>query len=648
MAATHARFGGLRRSAAQRWLLALIAQRVSTAPTTWPITFNVKDPAVNASNNRFGTVALSASATCALIGARASGIGTTPGPGTVYGLSRASAGVPFAGTPVVLPAGPSSREAGTSLALSARCELAAVGAPSSSGRVYLYTPCGATWCLSATIAPPAGLAGFPTLGNAVALSASGATLVVGASNTGPATGGSGNGYGAVVVCDAPGGAITAAAWSCAKLPIATAASDWLGYAVTVDGAGLTLAASAPFSQNAGKVWVTARASAAAPWDAAAVLPDACGLAGSNRNFGKSLAMSDDGATIVVGAPRGGAQRGAAVVFDRAAAGGTWACTALLQPAAGSSSGDCVGTAVAISADGLTALVTACLRYAFVFKRATRDAAAAWVETGVLPAPDLVGFNNAFGDTFAAALSADGASALVGSPGTLSASLAYRGNATFYDAPPSATASPTVTPSATPSASPSASTTPSAPESGAASATPSTTATDSDSGSLTASATPTPSTSPSAAAGGASASASATPSATRSATPSATPRATAGGVPGPAGAAAAASAVGPVVGGSVGGVLLVGGAAAAAAAVLSSRRRAARLAGRGVPEGALAVGHVNPLSKAAGAAAPSVNGAPLAGAAVTWQRHADGVDVWYTSSNGDTEWDLPAGAVMAGE
>ena len=49
-----------------------------------------------------------------------------------------------------------------------------MGAPStsfSSGRVFLYTPCGAALCYSTAIAPPYGLFGLPALGNAVALSA---------------------------------------------------------------------------------------------------------------------------------------------------------------------------------------------------------------------------------------------------------------------------------------------------------------------------------------------------------------------------------------------------------------------------------------------------------------------------------------------
>ena len=38
--------------------------------------------------------------------------------------------------------------------------------------------------------------------------------------------------------------------------------------------------------------------------------------------------------------------------------------------------------------------------------------------------------------------------------------------------------------------------------------------------------------------------------------------------------------------------------------------------------------------------------PAAVAAVVWQRHSDtSGDVWYTSSAGETAWELPSGAVL---
>jgi hypothetical protein len=48
--------------------------------------------------------------------------------------------------------------------------------------------------------------------------------------------------------------------------------------------------------------------------------------------------------------------------------------------------------------------------------------------------------------------------------------------------------------------------------------------------------------------------------------------------------------------------------------------------------------VNPLAVAPAAAAGV--------AAPVWQRHSDGADVWYTSSAGDTAWELPLGAALA--
>ena len=73
-----------------------------------------------------------------------------------------------------------------------------------------------------------------------------------------------------------------------------------------------------------------------------------------------------------------------------------------------------------------------------------------------------------------------------------------------------------------------------------------------------------------------------------------------------------------------------------------RASAAALAGGGAwggePDPAI-VTVVNPL-------APTPPAPPAADAVPVWQRHSDGGDVWFTSSAGDTAWELPPGAVLA--
>ncbi len=73
-------------------------------------------------------------------------------------------------------------------------------------------------------------------------------------------------------------------------------------------------------------------------------------------------------------------------------------------------------------------------------------------------------------------------------------------------------------------------------------------------------------------------------------------------------------------------------------VVERKRRAsaAALTG-GEPDPAIVT--VNPL-------APTPSAPPAADAAPVWQRHSDGGDVWFSSSAGDTAWELPPGAVLA--
>ena len=59
----------------------------------------------------------------------------------------------------------------------------------------------------------------------------------------------------------------------------------------------------------------------------------------------------------------------------------------------------------------------------------------------------------------------------------------------------------------------------------------------------------------------------------------------------------------------------------------------------LPAGAaLVAGEVPPAGEGEGAGSGS-------GSGVVWQRHSDEADVWYVSSEGETAWDLPAGAVL---
>jgi hypothetical protein len=149
-------------------------------------------------------------------------------------------------------------------------------------------------------------------------------------------------------------------------------------------------------------------------------------------FGTSVALSADGDTLLVGAPHDtNANRGAAWFFTRS--GSTWVqqgteLTGVAgMPASGEEqcaeetpeeAGECAfGASVALSADGNTALIgepSATVRpgSAWVFKRTGSGAEAVWTRAMILPG-EGVGVGGRFGKSVA--LSADGATALVGDP-----------------------------------------------------------------------------------------------------------------------------------------------------------------------------------------------------------------------------------------
>ncbi len=125
-------------------------------------------------------------------------------------------------------------------------------------------------------------------------------------------------------------------------------------------------------------------------------------------FGRSVALSEDGDTALVGGPRDNSEAGAAWVFTRS--GSTWTQLVKLT-GAGELGAGCFGRSVALSADGDTALVGAPrdnsgLGAVWVFTRS----GATWAQQAELTGSDESG-KGWFGRSVA--LSADGDTALVG-------------------------------------------------------------------------------------------------------------------------------------------------------------------------------------------------------------------------------------------
>ncbi len=132
-------------------------------------------------------------------------------------------------------------------------------------------------------------------------------------------------------------------------------------------------------------------------------------------FGASVAISDNGGVILVGSPVYNGNRGAVYVFTRTGLG--WVQTVKLTAPA-PVAGDTFGTSVALSADGRTALVGspehgAGPGAAYVFNRGPHG----WTQTARLTAADGMA-NDFLGDSVA--LSPDGHTAVAGAVGRSSA------------------------------------------------------------------------------------------------------------------------------------------------------------------------------------------------------------------------------------
>jgi len=137
------------------------------------------------------------------------------------------------------------------------------------------------------------------------------------------------------------------------------------------------------------------------------------------NYGFAVALSANGRTALVGLRGRGSYSGAVSVLTKV--NGGWNETNRLTPHI-ISAGDFFGSSVAISADGTTAVVGAYSANgragaAFVFSQVS----GAWLQTATLTAPDGKG-GDSFGITVA--LSGDGNTAVVGAPNAANVGAVY--------------------------------------------------------------------------------------------------------------------------------------------------------------------------------------------------------------------------------
>jgi alpha-tubulin suppressor-like RCC1 family protein len=191
---------------------------------------------------------------------------------------------------------------------------------------------------------------------------------------------------------------------------AVSAQPSFGEAVAISGDGTTAVIGARFDNgNVGNAWVFTRSGTV--WSQQGAKLPVSGEIGVG-NFGQSVAVSADGNTVLVGAPSDNSDQGAAFVFTRS--GNTWTQQRELTGAAG---GTQFGSSVALSADGNTALIgspsDAPVGSASVFTRS----ASTWSPQGPKLTPSDAQHTGApvnFGSSVA--LSSDGGTALIGGEG----------------------------------------------------------------------------------------------------------------------------------------------------------------------------------------------------------------------------------------
>lgn len=199
-----------------------------------------------------------------------------------------------------------------------------------------------------------------------------------------------------------------------------------GSSVAMSGDGTTaLVGSYKDAGGAGSAWVFTRSGSS--WK-----PQGDALRGAGESgaawFGKTVALSEDGNTALIGGPQNETTEGAVWIFTRS--GSTWTQQAVLKsPSRGTSRADLAhgvvggapstavsfGSSVALSADGNTALIGASAYgdfsgAAFVFRRTGTT----WAVQGKALLPNDTTQVASVGT--AAGLSADGSTALVGGSG----------------------------------------------------------------------------------------------------------------------------------------------------------------------------------------------------------------------------------------
>jgi hypothetical protein len=365
-----------------------------------------------AAQGNFGTsVALSEDGNTALIGAGLiGGIGTSEA--AAWAFTRSGSTWAQQGSKLTGAGGIGENHFGLGVALSGDGNTALIGGPwdnDSAGAAWVFTRSGETWSQDGEKLTGSGQTGNGEFGYSVALSADGSTAVVG----GPEDN---DWIGSAWVFTRSGETWTQqgskligdCANDCANEGTGETGDGRFGESVALSADGDTALIGAPRDGSSGAVWVFARSGST--WT-----QQGGKLTGKEGGgfFGDDVALSADGNTALIGAPSG---VGAAYVFTRS--GEAWAQQGSKLTGTGETGKGSFGTSVALSKDGDTALIGRpcdyieaenCLAAAWVFTRSGET----WTQQGAKLTGTGETAESRFGESVA--LSGNGNTALVGDP-----------------------------------------------------------------------------------------------------------------------------------------------------------------------------------------------------------------------------------------
>jgi gliding motility-associated-like protein len=287
-------------------------------------------------------VSISADGNTAIVG----GYNDNNGIGAAWVYTRSSGSWTQQGNKLVGTGGSSSAQQGYSVSLSADGNTAIVGGYNDNngiGAAWVYTRSSGSWTQQGNKLVGTGGSSNPLQGYSVSLSADGNTAIVGGFNDN-------NSIGAAWVYTRSSGSW---AQQGAKL-VGTGGSNYTqqGYSVSLSADGNTAMVGGPNDNDgSGAAWVYTRSSG--NWTQQGAKLE--GTGGSNyARQGTSVSLSADGNTAMVGGYGDNNYRGAAWVYTRS--GSSWAQQGAKLVGTGASRYTQQGRSVSLSADGNTAIV----------------------------------------------------------------------------------------------------------------------------------------------------------------------------------------------------------------------------------------------------------------------------------------------------